>query len=124
MLPRGLYELLPYLYLAIGSFSGLMIDSTLILIASLLLIAAGALTLYTRWNYRKAAKAQPALYDETTLSAVRQARRVMLENDRRSGSERRKQQAIQFPLTDSVGRLIRQERRRAERRSFDQQSMA
>ncbi len=124
MLPRSLYELLPYLYLVIGAASGLMIESSLILIASLLLISAGLLTLFMRWNYREEKKLRQQQTATATETAVRQARRAMDAPDKRSGRDRRKREASHFPLTDYAGRLVQYERRRRERRNYNQQSMA
>ena len=53
MLPKVLYELLPYLYLSIGAGSGMVINSTLVLIGSFLLIAAGLLVISMRITYRR-----------------------------------------------------------------------
>ncbi len=53
MLPKMLYELLPYLYLSIGAGSGMVINSTIVLIGSFLLIAAGLLVISMRITYRR-----------------------------------------------------------------------
>jgi len=53
MLPKILYELLPFLYLSIGMGSGVVINSTLILIASAVLIAAGIMIITMRVSYRR-----------------------------------------------------------------------
>ena len=53
MLPKVLYELLPYLYLSIGAGSGMVINSTIVLIGSFLLIAAGLLVISMRITYRR-----------------------------------------------------------------------
>ena len=53
MLPKLLYELLPFLYLSIGLGSGAAIDSTIIFIASALLVAAGIMVLSMRVTYRR-----------------------------------------------------------------------
>lgn len=52
MLPKMLYELLPFMYLSIGFGSGVVIDSTIMFIASLLLMATGILVLTTRITIR------------------------------------------------------------------------
>ena len=119
MLPRSLYELLPYLYLVIGVVSGLSIESSLILAASLLLILAGLLTLFMRWNYREDRRR----YDrERRQESAGNPGRP--QNDMRQGQERRQRVAMHFPLTDTAGRLIRQERRRRERRGCNRHSLA
>ena len=54
MLPKVLYELLPYIYLSIGFGSGVTIGSTIVFIASVLLMATGILVLTTRITHRQA----------------------------------------------------------------------
>ncbi len=53
MLPKALYELLPYLYLSVGAGSGIAVNSTIVLIGSFLLIAAGLLVITMRVTYRR-----------------------------------------------------------------------
>ncbi len=53
MLPKVLYELLPYLYLSLGAGSGIVINSTIVLIGSFLLICTGLLILTMRITYRR-----------------------------------------------------------------------
>ena len=53
MLPKALYELLPYLYLSLGAGSGIVINSTIVLIGSFLLIVAGVLVIAMRITYRR-----------------------------------------------------------------------
>lgn len=53
MLPKMIYEMLPYLYLSIGVGSGITISSTLVFIASVLLMATGILVLVMRITYRR-----------------------------------------------------------------------
>jgi len=119
MLPRSLYELLPYLYLVIGVVSGLSIESSLILAASLLLILAGLLTLFMRWNYREDRRR----YNQERHQAAAGSR-CRPQNDMRQGGDRRQRPAMHFPLTDTAGRLIRQERRHRERRGCNRHSLA
>jgi hypothetical protein len=52
MLPKMLYELLPYMYLSIGYGSGVAIDSMIVFVAGLLLMATGILVLTTRITFR------------------------------------------------------------------------
>lgn len=47
-----LYELLPFMYLSVGFGSGVVIDSMIMFIASLLLMATGILVLTTRITFR------------------------------------------------------------------------
>ena len=53
MLPKLLYELLPFLYLSVGVGSGVAINSTIVLIASVLLMVAGIVVLSMRVTYRR-----------------------------------------------------------------------
>jgi hypothetical protein len=99
MLPRTLYELMPWIYLATGIISGLLIDSTLILIAAMLLISAGVLTLVLRCHYRRGP-------GESAIAS----------SDRRRGSDRRRRDALSFPTIDNAGNLVMHNRRRGDRR--------
>lgn len=53
MLPKLLYELLPYLYFSVGVGSGVAIGSTIVFIASAVLMVAGIVVLSMRVNYRR-----------------------------------------------------------------------
>jgi len=53
MLPKILYELLPYMYLSVGVGSGVTINSAIIFIASVLLMVTGILVLCMRISYRR-----------------------------------------------------------------------
>ena len=53
MLPKILYELLPYMYLSIGAGSGMMSTSSIVLVASLLFIATGIIVIAMRFSYRR-----------------------------------------------------------------------
>ena len=55
MLPKMLYELLPYLYLSIGA-GGFSINSAIVFVASISLITTGALVLLMRTSYRREIK--------------------------------------------------------------------
>ena len=52
MLPKMLYELLPYLYLSVGA-GGFIINSAIVFVASISLMTTGALVLMMRINYRR-----------------------------------------------------------------------
>ena len=54
MLPKVLYELLPYIYFSIGLGSGVSINTTIVFIASAILMATGVLILAMRISYRRA----------------------------------------------------------------------
>lgn len=58
MLPKFLYELLPFLYLSVGIGGGVAINSVLVFIASVLLMAAGILVLTMRISYRREIRRQ------------------------------------------------------------------
>lgn len=53
MLPKVLYETLPYLYLSVAVSSGLTINSPIVFIASVLLMLTGVLIISMRINYRR-----------------------------------------------------------------------
>jgi hypothetical protein len=112
MLPRKLYELLPYLYIFTGIISASLVDSTVVLISSILLIVTGVFVFIMRTTYRKSGK-----------SRVNTARMMTEPNVvdvyvRRSGCERRRQSqmATEWPIFDATGDEILFERRTGERR--------
>lgn len=53
MFPKMIYELLPFIYLSVGVGSGVIINSTIVIVASILLITAGILVLSMRIRYRR-----------------------------------------------------------------------
>lgn len=53
MFPKILYELLPFIYLSVGVGSGIVINSTIVIVASILLIFTGILVLSMRIRYRR-----------------------------------------------------------------------
>jgi len=55
MLPKILYELLPYLYLSVGA-GGFIINSAIVFVASISLLMTGMLVLIMRFNYRRSIK--------------------------------------------------------------------
>ena len=99
MLPRGLYEMLPWTYLVAGVLGALLIESTLMMIGAMLLISAGMLTLFMRYQYRR------GIGDV----AVERA-------ERRCGDDRRQRMAVVFPMLDNSGQLILADRRVSDRR--------
>jgi hypothetical protein len=54
MLPKGLYEALPWLYMAIGAMSAALLEGGLRFLPTLLFFAAGALVLLYRQAGRSA----------------------------------------------------------------------
>ena len=53
MLPKILYELLPYMYLSIGAWGGVVTTSAIVLLASILFIATGIIVMMMRISYRR-----------------------------------------------------------------------
>ncbi len=53
MLPRRLYKILPYLYIITGIVSAMLIHSSLVIIASLLMIMAGVIIISLRISNRR-----------------------------------------------------------------------
>ena len=110
MLPRILYELLPYLYILTGIVSAALIDSTIVLISSMLLIITGVFVLLMRRSFRK------------SLSQRYEQRRVAYETavhdaiEKRSGIDRRHRKDAEWPTPDNTGEKISSDRRIADRR--------
>ena len=111
MLPRKLYELLPYLYMLTGVVCAVLVDSTVVLISSMLLIVAGVFVLMMRRSYRKSTNRQFQLHQ----AAIEPGVGTVVE--KRSGIERRYRQAGKWPIFDDAGDRIFSDRRIAERRT-------
>ena len=109
MLPRKLYELLPYLYVLTGIISASLVNSMIVRISSILLILAGVFVFIMRWSYRRSIKNSPDI-DQVTMKPP-----VPGTFARRSGIERRRTDK-QLPYYDASGDDIRYERRSGERR--------
>ena len=110
MLPRKLYELLPFFYMLTGVVCAVLIDSTVVLISSMLLIVAGVFVLLMRRSYRKSSHRKFQLYQaayETGLSE---------HTEKRSGFDRRHRQVKRWPVLDDAGNRIFSDRRLGERR--------
>ena len=103
MLPRSLYELLPYLYLGIGAIGCAIFDSELAIISSVLVILAGLIVLWMRIDYRR-----------TVFEIVKSD----LRGVNRSSHDRRQVESTDFPLIDSSGDVVNANRRLGERRSL------
>lgn len=110
MLPRRLYEILPYLYILTGIVSALLINSRLVIIASMLMIMAGAIVLSMRISNRRG-PAKRRVHSESGQVDVHS--RLYIE---RSAQDRRQPCATRFPLTDSAGMSVECERRTGDRR--------
>ena len=102
MLPRSLYELLPFIYLAIGAIGSAVFDSELTLFASLLIMFVGFIILWMRVDYRR------SVHD-----VVNEA--VYLVD--RSDADRREQASSIFPMSDDSGAVVIGNRRLGERRT-------
>lgn len=111
MLPRRLYELLPYIYIFTGVSCAALIDSTIVLISSMLLIVTGVFVLIMRRNFRRALHQRIEQYQ----NAYETATAAYLE--RRSGIERRRREAGQWPALNAAGEKIFSDRRVADRRA-------
>jgi hypothetical protein len=110
MLPRKLYELLPYLYIFTGIVSTSMIDSTIVLLSSILLIATGVFVLLMRRSYRKSLNSKLRGGEPVTRPAVAD------HNTHWSGVERRCRTVTAWPILDDAGNTIVSDRRTGERR--------
>ena len=110
MLPRKLYELLPYLYILTGIVSASLVDSMIVRISSILLILAGIFVFIMRWNYRRSITNKPDT-DQVTMKPSVPGAFV-----RRSGIERRRTD-MEWPCYDASGEDVRYERRSGERRT-------
>jgi hypothetical protein len=110
MLPRRLYELLPFLYISTGIVSAALIDSTIVLISSMLLIVTGIFVLLMRRNFRKSLnkryKQHRELYEPAVYDGI----------EKRSGIDRRRRKITEWPILDNAGETIFSDRRTAERR--------
>lgn len=118
MLPRQLYELLPFIYIFTGILCAVLIDSTIVLISSMLLIVTGIFVLLMRRNFRKALNKRYELYQQTCEPDV--AGTV----EKRSGFERRQRKVTRWPTQDKAGEKVISDRRAGERRMSAIQSEA
>ena len=110
ILPRKLYELLPYLYIFTGIVSTSLIDSTIVLVSSILLIATGVFVLLMRRSYRKSLDRKLRIGELVTKPAA-------ADNDAlRSGVERRCRTVTVWPILDDAGNSIVSDRRTGDRR--------
>jgi hypothetical protein len=109
MLPRRLYEILPYVYIITGIVSALLIRSRLVIIASMLMIMAGAIIVSMRISNRRD---QRHSRTHSESGHIGTSRRYI----KRSGRDRRHVTATRFPLIDSNGMLVECDRRLGDRR--------
>jgi len=110
MLPRQLYELLPFLYILTGVVCAVLIDSTIVLISSMLLIVTGVFVLLMRRNFRKSVNQRFELRKAAYESAPDDG------FEQRSAIDRRRRKATEWATLDDSGDMIFSERRAGERR--------
>lgn len=109
MLPRPIYQLLPYFYICLGLLCMLIVESSLIFFSSTLLIMAGGLVLWMRHRNSvdpvEYINAGNAIRDEEFELWVDES--VDLPDyERRLGDQR------EFPLLDDDGTMIAFDRRK------------
>lgn len=111
MLPRQLYELLPFIYIGTGIICAVLIDSTIVLISSVLLIVTGVFVLLMRRSFRNALiqsyELQQAAYQAEPAEPL----------EKRSGVERRQREVRQWPTLNDAGDQVYSDRRLGERRA-------
>lgn len=110
MLPRKLYELLPFLYMFTGLVCAVLIDSSIVLISSMLLIVTGVFVLLMRRSFRKSINRNYKLYQAGYELAVDD------DIERRTGIDRRQRMLTSWPALDDKGYKIESDRRNRERR--------
>ena len=107
MLPKSIYQSLPYFYIGLGLLCLLLVESRLILISSTLLIAAGGFVILMR--YRNSV--DPVEYikqgqiKEKNLEDYLEESADFPDHERRIGDER------EFPVVDDNGVVIPFDRR-------------
>ncbi len=69
MLPRMIYELLPFMYLSVGIGGGMAINSMIVFIASVLLMTTGILVLTMRISYRREIRRVRQTYEVRQIHA-------------------------------------------------------
>jgi len=110
MLPRRLYELLPFLYISTGIVSAALIDSTIVLISSMLLIITGVFIFLMRRSFRKSLNQRyeqhRVVYEPAVYEGI----------EKRFGIDRRRRKVTDWPILDNAGEKIFSDRRVAERR--------
>jgi hypothetical protein len=110
LLPRRLYELLPFLYVLTGIVCASLVDSTIVFISSMLLIIAGVFIFLMRRSFRKSlnrrSEQHQAVYESVVYDRI----------EKRCGIDRRRRKVTDWPIVDNAGEVIFSERRIAERR--------
>ena len=106
MLPKSIYQSLPYIYISLGILCMMIVESRLILFSSALLVAAGGLVLLMRRGASDSVDpVEPVNNVDEDLEIILDASSNSLDNDRRFDSER------SFPLIDDKEGLIAFDRR-------------
>ena len=107
MLPKSIYQFLPYFYIAVGLICILVVESKLIFFSSTLLIGAGALVLWMRRNNA----VEPEAYIKSSSVSEEDNFDVIMDDNELPDHERRIDDERDFPLVDDDGVLIPFERR-------------
>jgi len=108
MLPKFVYQLLPYFYIGLGIFCMIIIESRLIFFSSALLIAAGVLVLWMR--HKNAVS--PVEYVDDLESLKNEDTEIILdESTNPPGYDRRFDSERSFPLIDHNDGMIAFDRR-------------
>ena len=66
MLPKMLYELLPYIYLTVGVGGGVSINSAIVIVASVLFLMTGVVVIFMRYQYRQSIRRLNQQYSNKT----------------------------------------------------------
>ncbi|MDH5388928.1 MAG: hypothetical protein OEY06_10815 [Gammaproteobacteria bacterium] len=103
MLPKSIYQSLPYIYIGLGIFCMMIVESRLILFSSVLLIVTGGLVLLMRRSAADSVEPVNKIDDDSEI--VLDASTNSLDSDRRFEGER------SFPLIDDKEGLIAFDRR-------------
>lgn len=110
MLPRKVYELLPFFYIFTGIVCAVLIDSTIVLISSMLLIVTGVFVFLMRRSFRKSLNQRYQLHQAVYEPATDDG------PEKRSGIDRRHRKINEWPALDDTGEKIFSDRRIGERR--------
>ena len=113
MLPKTLYVSLPYLYISVAVFSGIVFGSEIVLLFSALLMLMGFLVLWMRHHSQD-------YFDAESVPEVHQLKHRNWNDIFQAEQERRMLGLAQtFPLIDGSGNLIPFDRRVASRRGAE-----
>ena len=111
MLPKSIYQLLPYIYISISLLCVLVVESSLIFFPSAVLIMAATLVFWMR--YKNAVN--PAKYIDLTKTAPERESDLLFDQSADIiDHERRLDDKRVFPLLDDNGAMIAFDRRRQQ----------